>query len=107
MATATQFWVYILECADGSYYVGHTEALESRLAAHRRGTMAGYTATRRPVRLVWADVFADRESALRGEMQVKGWSRTKKRALIERDWSRVQDLTALRADTRQAHPGIE
>ncbi|PYR39743.1 MAG: hypothetical protein DMF95_35110, partial [Acidobacteria bacterium] len=47
-----QFWTYLLTCADGSYYVGHTDDLEKRLAAHQDGSFAGYTARRRPVTLL-------------------------------------------------------
>ena len=48
------FWVYILSCADGSYYTGHTDNLESRIAQHQAGECEGYTATRLPVELVWS-----------------------------------------------------
>ena len=58
------FFVYILRCADGSYYVGHTDQLEARIAAHERGEIAGYTRKRRPVRLVFAEEFRTREEAL-------------------------------------------
>ena len=46
------FWVYILRCSDGSYYTGHTDNLESRIAQHQSGECEGYTATRLPVELV-------------------------------------------------------
>ena len=61
------FWVYILRCADGSYYAGHSDALEGRLAAHQNGELPGYTATRRPVTLVYAEAFYTREEALAAE----------------------------------------
>ncbi|HLA19013.1 MAG TPA: GIY-YIG nuclease family protein [Dehalococcoidia bacterium] len=66
------FFVYILRCSDGSYYVGHTDDLEPRLAAHERGEIAGYTRKRRPVRLAFAEEFGTREEALARERQVKG-----------------------------------
>jgi predicted GIY-YIG superfamily endonuclease len=47
------FYVYILKCSDGSYYVGHTDNLEARLVQHERGEVAGYTSRHLPVRLVW------------------------------------------------------
>jgi predicted GIY-YIG superfamily endonuclease len=47
------FYVYILHCSDGSFYVGHTDNLEARLIAHRRRVFCGYTAKRLPVRLVY------------------------------------------------------
>jgi len=58
------YTVYILRCADGSYYTGHTESLEPRLAAHIRGDIPGYTSARRPVHLTWSTTFPTREEAL-------------------------------------------
>lgn len=86
------FWVYILRCADGSYYTGHTDNLEKRVAEHQSGTIASYTATRRPVELVYYQTFPSREEALAAEMRVKGWSRKKKEAMIRGDWKEVQRL---------------
>ena len=61
------FYVYMLRCADGSYYTGHTDSLESRVAAHERGEFPGYTQTRLPVWLVYAEGFQSREEALASE----------------------------------------
>ena len=74
------FYVYILRCADGSYYTGHTDNLERRLAAHQMGEIPGYTETRRPTELVFADEFASRQDALACERQIKEWTRAKKEA---------------------------
>ncbi len=79
------FWLYILRCADGSYYTGHTDSLEQRIAQHEAGTFEGYTATRRPLLLMYSQEFASREEALAAEMQVKRWNRAKKEALIRGD----------------------
>ena len=87
------FFVYILRCADGSYYAGHTDDIEARLTAHDRGTIEGYTRKRRPVRLVFAEEVASREEALAREMQIKGWSRAKKEALVKGNWKRLQWLS--------------
>ncbi|MEX0801584.1 MAG: GIY-YIG nuclease family protein [Dehalococcoidia bacterium] len=86
------FYVYMLRCADGSYYVGHTDDLESRVAVHRRGEMEGYSRKRLPVRLVFSSEFASREEALARERQIKGWSRAKKEALIKGNWKRLSWL---------------
>ena len=86
------FYVDILRCADGSYYTGHTDNLEARLAAHRRGEIGGYTETRRPVELVFAEEFSSRDEAFQRERQIKGWRRAKKEALIKRDWERLRQL---------------
>jgi len=87
------FWAYMLRCADGSYYVGHTDDLDARVGAHRSGIVPGYTQKRRPVSLVWSQEFADRDEAFRAERQVKGWSRVKKEALIRGDWEGIQLLS--------------
>ncbi|MGH7164184.1 MAG: GIY-YIG nuclease family protein [Nitrospiraceae bacterium] len=86
------FWVYILRCADGSYYTGHTDDLEKRLAEHHTGQVAGYTAARRPVTLVFSEVFSTREEALACERRIKGWSRRKKEAMMRGDWAEVSRL---------------
>ena len=86
------FWAYMLRCADGRYYVGHTDALEQRLAQHEAGRESSYTAKRLPVALVWSQDFASRDEALTAERQIKGWSRAKKEALIAGDWQRLHEL---------------
>ncbi len=88
------FWAYILKCADGSYYVGHTDDLDNRLAQHHSGATGGYTSTRRPVELVWSQDFAQRIEALQAERQIKGWSRAKKEALVRGDWDAVRALAS-------------
>ena len=81
------FWVYLLKCADQSYYTGHTDNLENRLAQHHLKLIPEcYTSTRLPVQLVFSQEFATREEALASERQIKGWSRKKKEALIMGDW---------------------
>jgi len=90
------FYVYILQCSDGSYYTGHTDDLEKRLAAHKRGVISGYTSSRRPVQLVFVEDFPSREEAFNLERQIKGWTRQKKEALIQRDWERLRRLAETR-----------
>ena len=97
---AMQFWTYLLTCADGWYYVGHTDDLEKRLAAHQDGSFAGYTARRRPVTLTYAESFDSRDDAFHRERQIKGWSRAKKKALAREDWRELQRL----AKAKGAHP---
>ncbi len=76
------FHVYILLSADGSYYVGHASDLARRLEAHQLGRGARFTSLRRPVRLVYAEELGSEAEAVAREMQVKGWTRAKKQALI-------------------------
>lgn len=87
------FWVYILRCADGSYYTGHTDGLERRIAQHVTGAIPGcYTLSRRPVDLVFSQDFPSRLEALASERQIKGWSRRKKEAMMRGDWTEVSRL---------------
>jgi putative endonuclease len=71
-------WLYILRCADGSYYTGTTRTdMEIRFAQHQTGHFDGYTATRRPVVLVYSEYFDRIVDAIAAERQIKGWSRAK------------------------------
>jgi putative endonuclease len=94
------FWVYILRCADGSYYTGHTDNIDTRIGQHQTGESGGYTATRRPVELVWSQRFVTREEALSAEAQIKGWSRKKKEAMMRGEWAEVSRLAA----SKSVHP---
>ncbi|MBK5265733.1 MAG: TrmJ/YjtD family RNA methyltransferase [Alphaproteobacteria bacterium] len=85
------FWIYILRCSDGTYYTGHTDDLERRIAQHQSGAFPGYTHERRPVELVFSEYFQTRLEALDRERQIKDWSRKKKEALIRGDWRAVSD----------------
>jgi putative endonuclease len=90
---ASGAWVYILRCADGSYYAGSTRTtLEQRIAEHDSGHFGGYTATRRPVTLVYSQWFDQITDAISAERQVKGWSRAKKEALILGDFEALRVL---------------
>lgn len=101
------FLVYLLHCTDGSYYCGQTDHLEARMQQHYAGEI-GYTATRKPVELVWRGEFETREGALAFEQQVKGWSRAKKEALIAGDWQGIKELaksqSSVRAELVEAKP---
>jgi tRNA/rRNA methyltransferase len=80
------FWTYILRCADDTYYTGHTDDLERRVAEHQSGAVPGYTHDRRPVELVWHEAFQTRDDAKAAEDRIKPRSRAKKEALIRSDW---------------------
>jgi len=87
------FWVYVLRCTDGSYYTGHTDNLEIRIAQHSSGAIPScYTFSRRPLECVFSQEFPTREEALASERQVKGWGRKKKEAMIRGDWAEVSRL---------------
>jgi putative endonuclease len=87
-------WTYILECADGSFYVGSTVDLERRVGEHNFGIGAAYTRPRRrrPVKLVWAAEFSRKDDAFYYEKQIQKWGRPKRIALIE---GRLGDLPRL------------
>ena len=75
-------FVYIVECADGSYYTGWTTDLERRVAVHNQGRGSRYTRMRRPVKLVYWEEHPDRRSAQRRELVLKRMRRPRKTALI-------------------------
>ncbi len=86
-------YLYMLRCADGSYYVGLTRAgLEKRVGKHNSGMFKGYTPSRRPTELVWHQNFQRLTDAIACERQLKGWRRAKKDALIRGDYKALQDL---------------
>lgn len=85
-------WMYILRCADGSYYVGSTVDLKRRFREHSEGRAARYTARRLPVELVYSAEFPDVAQAYAAEKQVQGWSRAKREALIRGDFGALPGL---------------
>jgi putative endonuclease len=91
-------FLYILRCADGSFYIGTTRtALEIRIAQHNSGTFRGYTATRRPVTLVYSQWFDRITDAVENERKLKRWSRAKKEAFIRDDYAALKRLSERRA----------
>ena len=77
-------YTYILQCSDGTYYTGWTNDLEKRLDAHNTGKGAKYTKTRRPVTLMYYEMFATKEEAMKWEYAIKQLNRKKKTELIEK-----------------------
>ncbi|MES1974873.1 MAG: GIY-YIG nuclease family protein [Pseudomonadota bacterium] len=86
------FWAYILRCADGKFYTGHTDDLERRIGEHQAGRGCDFTSRRLPVEPAWSESFGSRIEALGAERIVGGWSRGKKEALIARNWPMVSHL---------------
>lgn len=76
------WWVYILECRDGTLYTGCTDDIPRRLAAHNAGRGAKYTHGRTPVMLRYREEQPDRSAALRREAAIKRLTRTEKQALL-------------------------
>ena len=77
-----KWYVYILQCADGTLYTGITNDLNRRLKAHNAGTASKYTRVRRPVEIVYREEVETKGDALRRELQIKAMSRRDKQALI-------------------------
>ena len=99
----TSYYVYLLLCADGSYYTGMTKDLGRRMAEHERGAAStAYTYSRRPVKLVWCEEFPTHDDAFNREHQIKGWSRKKKAALVRNDFDAVHEIVAARRKAREA-----
>lgn len=82
-------YTYILKCADGTYYTGWTVNLEKRVGLHNSGKGAKYTRSRRPVELVYYEMYEDRREAMRREYAIKQLTREKKQMLI-RDGERTE-----------------
>lgn len=87
------FFLYIIKCSDDSYYVGHTDEIEKRIAEHMLGNIQCYTSTRLPLELVFVQDFNSRTEAIDMERRIKKWSRKKKEALIEGNWEKISILS--------------
>jgi putative endonuclease len=94
-------FLYVLRCGDGSYYIGITRtSLEMRIAEHNAGTFGGYTATRRPVTLVFSQWFERIIDAIENERKLKKWSRAKKEAFIRGNFVALRALAARKSSRR-------
>jgi putative endonuclease len=101
-------YLYILLCADGSFYIGITRtALELRIAQHNAGTFGGYTATRLPVTLVFSQWFERITDAIENERKLKKWSRAKKEAFIRGDFVALRQLAARKSPHQKADGDVD
>ena len=91
-APADTFFVYILRCADGSLYIGHTSNVDERVKVHNEGRGALWTSCRRPVALVFEESHCSELKAIARERQLKRWSHAKKLALINGDRATLKSL---------------
>ena len=88
------FYVYLLECVDGLYYVGVTNNLKRRLQEHKEGIESGcFTNSRRPVSLKHYRVFDNINEAIKVEKKLKKWSRAKKETYFKREWDTMHKLS--------------
>ncbi|WP_242131674.1 GIY-YIG nuclease family protein [Aestuariivivens marinum] len=94
------YYVYILQCKDGSYYTGITSDLEKRFAEHQSGFKKdSYTCKRRPLTLEFYQEFNDVEQAIYFIKKIKKWTKAKKEALIKGDFNMLQILSESRNAT--------
>ena len=85
--------IYILKCSDGTYYTGLTKDLDGRVLEHQTGARPdSYTFGRRPVKLVWSETTESYQDAFQWEHRIKGWSRSKKEALIRGDIEGIHEI---------------
>ncbi|MCD6017371.1 MAG: excinuclease subunit [Bacteroidetes bacterium] len=85
-------YVYIVKCNDGTFYTGVTNDIDKRLIQHNEGiNEESYTYSRRPVNLVFYELFMDHNLAIEWETRIKKWSSKKKEALINSDWKRLAE----------------
>ncbi len=91
--------MYILECANGKYYVGSAKDLKARIRQHQDGEGANFTWKNLPVRLVYFEEFERIDDAYNREKQVQSWSRRKKQALIYGDEASLHDFSKCKNDT--------
>lgn len=96
-------YMYILECADRSLYVGSTKHLDYRVAQHNCGEGAAYTRTRLPVRLLYFEEFVRVDDAYLREKQVQGWSRAKRLALVNRRVDHLPELSRKQFASQSDH----
>ena len=90
-------FIYILRCADGTYYTGITRrSVDERMSEHVQGLVDSYTARRRPVELLFSEYYARVDEAVAAEQRIKGWSRAKKEALIRGDYEALPRLAGRR-----------
>ncbi len=88
------YYVYILKCADDSYYTGITSNLSQRIGDHSNGKHRdSYTFIRRPLALMFYCEFTDVNLAILSEKQIKKWSRAKKEALINDEYEKLPNLS--------------
>jgi putative endonuclease len=85
-------WMYILKCSDGSFYVGSTKSLQTRIFRHQQGKGAIFTSNRLPVELVYFEEYRNVAEAFAREKQVQNWSHAKREALIQNSFVKLPEL---------------
>jgi len=91
-----KFYVYLLHCSNGSYYVGHMDDVARRLEEHSSGKGAEHTRKYRPVHLLYTELFDSEADAIGREIQIKCWSKAKKAALAAGNLRELKQLAKRR-----------
>ena len=100
MKTAHNYYVNIVECADGLYYTGVTNNLDRRMYEHNQGINSDcFTYKRRPVVLKYYEYYNHINNAIEREKQLKGWSRRKKEALFREDYEALVKFSKRKEDS--------
>ncbi len=100
MSLFKYLYVYILKCADKTYYTGVTNNPEKRIIEHNSGVNKNsYTASRLPVEMIYCEKFTDFNLAIRWEKRIKNWNRKKKEALIMENWDQLKIAAECKNDT--------
>ena len=80
------FYVYIIRCADGSFYCGYTTDVEKRFEKHKSGKGDKYTRSHLPLEIVYIEEFESKSDALKRECEIKSMTRSQKEKLINSDY---------------------
>ncbi len=94
------WYIYILLCSDGSYYIGHTNNIEQRVERHNQGRGSNWTAKRLPVTLAYFEEFSTQNEAVQSETQLQKWAPNKKRAFIQQDFLKFRQVSRQTAGAR-------
>jgi putative endonuclease len=94
-------WMYILRCSDGTFYVGSTNSLNTRVHQHQQGNGAFYTTRRLPVELAYFEEYRNIAEAFAREKQVQNWSHAKREALIQRAFHTLPELSKKKFKDKQ------
>ena len=107
MKSSVRGYMYILECANGSYYIGSTRNLFKRVAAHQNGIGANYTKKHLPVCLVYFEEFDKIWKAFYREKQIQRWTSHKKSALVKGEFKKLKELAACKNETSHVNVSFD
>ncbi len=107
MISNKEGWMYILICSNGAYYTGSTNNLELRIKQHQSGNGANFTKKYLPVKLIYFEKFEKVHQAFYREKQIQGWSRNKKKALINGFTEKLHELAECKNESHFKNASFE